>query len=120
MQRHIENLKGKPEHVRHKIALGASAGVTALVAVVWFAAHAATGSFALSTPQPTPEDQAAAENLAQAKTDFSQLAGAVGSAFGATSSDPQLTVVDDGDTRSSLDAAPVENQNQTGATSIPF
>ena len=118
MRHHLENLKGKPEHVRHKIALGASAGATALVAIVWFAAHAATGSFALSAPQTVPADQEAAANIADAKSGLSQIAGAVGSVLGATTTDPALTVVDGG-SHSTLEAAP-DNQNQTDATSIPF
>jgi hypothetical protein len=116
MRHHIENLKQRPEHIRHRVAFGVSAGATALVALVWFAAHAATGTFALSSPVP---EETASTELAGAKTGFSQIAGAIGSVIGATSSDPGLMIVD-GNTRSTLDAAPPENQNQTDATAIPF
>lgn len=121
MRRHIENLKEQPEHIRRRVAIGVSAGVTGLVAVVWFAAHAAMGTFALSSPPPPgtmPEDDAANAELADAKTNFSQLTGAVGSAFGGGgASEPELTIVD-GNTTSTI--RPAENHNQTDATVIPF
>lgn len=120
MRHHIENLKQKPEHVRHRVALGVSAGATALVAVIWFVASAATGTFALSSPSATStsEERDTPSEL-DAKEGLSQLAGALGSAVGATSTEPELTIVD-GNTTSTLDSSPAENQNQTSATAIPF
>ena len=119
MRHHIENLKQKPEHIRHRVAMGVSIGATALVAVIWFVAHAATGTFALSSPNAAPVEQEAAAGLGEVKEGFSQLAGAFGSALGATTSEPALTIVD-GNTTSTLDSAPAENQNQTDATAISF
>ena len=118
MRRHLENLKEKPEHVRHRVALGVSAGVTGLVAVVWLGAHVATGTFALSSPQAAPEDRAAATGFADARGEFSQLMGAVGGTLGASSNEPALTIVD-GNTTSTL-TPPPSTQNQTDATVIPF
>lgn len=115
MRHHIENLKQKPEHVRHRVALGVSAGATALVAVIWFVASAATGTFALSSPAPAPEERA--ELADERESGLSQLAGALGSAI--DPNEPALTIVD-GNTTSTLDLAPAENQNQTNATAIPF
>jgi hypothetical protein len=121
MRHHLENLKQKPEHVRHRVALGASVGATAFVALIWFVAHAATDSFALSAPTqaPSPESEAASAELADATSGLSQLAGAFGGMLGATSTEPELTIVD-GNTTSTLDSAPAENQNQTNATAISF
>jgi hypothetical protein len=44
---HIENAKSKPHHIRKRIAFASAAGVSALIAFVWFAGSLATGSFAI-------------------------------------------------------------------------
>lgn len=114
MRRHIENLKEKPEHVRHRVAIGVSAGVTGLVAVLWLAAHVATGTFALSSPQATPTAE-----VTDARGEFSDLVGAVGESLGGSpSSEPELTIVD-GNTTSTI-APEADNQNQTDQEVIPF
>jgi hypothetical protein len=114
MRGHIENLKQRPEHVRHRVAIGVSAGVTGLVAVFWLTAHIATGTFALSSPQAAPPAE-----MANARGEFSELVGAVGETLGATpASEPELTIVD-GNTTSTITPGP-ENQNQTSDKVIPF
>lgn len=119
MRHHIENLKQKPEHVRHRVAFGVSAGATALVAVVWFVASAATGKFALSAPTLAPENDAATAELTEASGGLGQIAGALGGTLDPDANDPDLTIVD-GNTTSTLNSAPPENQNQTDATAISF
>lgn len=114
MRRHIENLKQKPEHVRHRVALGVSAGFTGLVAVLWLTAHVATGTFVLSNPQAEPPAQ-----VVDARGEFNSLVGAVGQALGTQPKDPELTVVKDGNTRTTIGSEPV-NQNQTNQEVIPF
>ncbi|MBU6490750.1 hypothetical protein KGQ25_01090 [Patescibacteria group bacterium] len=73
---HLENVKGKPHHVRKRIAFGAATTGTALVALVWLANALSTGAFAL-------KDGSFAENTGQGfagTTDFGNgnqnLAGA--------------------------------------------
>lgn len=44
---HIENAKSKPHHIRKRIAFAGAAGVSALIAFVWFAGSLVTGSFAV-------------------------------------------------------------------------
>ncbi len=44
---HIEQVKGKPHHVRKRIAFGAAALGSAFIALVWFTGSVMTGSFAL-------------------------------------------------------------------------
>ncbi|MFA5744786.1 MAG: hypothetical protein WC887_01070 [Candidatus Paceibacterota bacterium] len=44
---HIENAKGKPHHIRKRIAFATATGMSALIAFVWFAGSLATGSFAV-------------------------------------------------------------------------
>lgn len=113
MRRYIEQLKEKPEHIRHRYAIGTAAGITGLVAVAWVVAHAATGTFALN---PTPPEDGAASMPEPSSSSFSELLGAAGASFGGASSEPNVTVVD-GETTSTIAPAPAA---QTDATVIPF
>lgn len=117
MRRHLENLKQQPEHVRHRVALTTSAGLTGLVAVVWLTTLAASGSLALSGPASAEADL----NLEEARTGFESLVGAVGEARdalgSAPSGEPELTIVDGGTTTT---IAPPTHQNGGSATVIPF
>ena len=125
MQEFLLKLKQKPEHVRRQIAVGTSAGITALVGIIWVATMASSGAFALDTSgtantnaaSNTPSTDAFALSGTNVKSNFSQLVGAVDSAVGATTSKPSLTIID-GTTTSSFDQASA-NTNPT-ATVIPF
>ncbi len=44
---HIEHVKGKPHHVRKRVAFGAAASGTALIALVWFVQSISSSTFAL-------------------------------------------------------------------------
>jgi len=44
---HIEHVKGKPHHIRKKVAFTAAIVVTALIALVWFVGSLSLGAFAL-------------------------------------------------------------------------
>ncbi len=119
MKDFITRLKQKPEPVRQRIAVATSAGVTGLIAVVWAGTMAASGTFALGTPEAgsaASEPDAFALSGTNVESNFSQLMGAVGAATGATSSEPSLTIID-GQTSSSFDTAPAVNPS---ATVIPF
>jgi hypothetical protein len=107
---YIESLKAKPEHVRQRIALGASAGVTALVAICWVAVIATSGMFAIdSSTYASAGDDDFTQTLADTKSGFSQLLGAVGATdFG--SDDAQIDV--ETKTTTTLDKGE--------ATTIPF
>jgi hypothetical protein len=114
----VSDLRKKPEHIRKRIAIGSSAGVTALVAIIWAATLSTNGTFAL-TSQPTPDssgEDAYVLGGTGVKSNFSQLLGAVGAAAGATTSPASLTIID-GETTSTFDAPPPSNAS---ATVIPF
>lgn len=125
MQEFIHKLKQKPVHVRHRIAMGTSIGITALVGVIWVAAMASSGTFALNTNPTTatdngqaPSSDAFALSGTNVKSNFSQLVGAVGAVTGATTSQPALTIVD-GSSSSSINQPSSQTPNPS-ATVIPF
>lgn len=128
MQDFIHKLKQKPEHVRHRIALGTSVGITAFVGIVWVSAMTASGAFSIGTGpsavaanKQAPSTDAFALSGTNVKSNFSQLVGAVDAATGATTSKPALTIID-GTTTSSFEEQaqqPPANANPS-ATVIPF
>ena len=117
IDRHLNQVKAKPEHVRHRIAIGTSAAVTGLVAVFWLVGHATSGTFALSDSPGTRVTEEVAAEFGDSKTQLSDLMGAVGNSFGATSTDPELTIVD-GQTSSTI--TPPPQGQPSDATVIPF
>ena len=50
MRDFIERLKAKPEHVRRRIAIGTTAGITGVVALAWFFTLLFSGTFSLAIP----------------------------------------------------------------------
>lgn len=126
MQKFIHTLKQKPEHVRHRIVLGTSIGITALVGVIWATTMVTSGAFALNANTntqnngQTPTADAFALSGTNTKSNFSDLVGAVGAATGATTSKPALTIID-GTTSSSFDQSAQGSANANpSATVIPF
>lgn len=117
LQQHLETLRQKPHHVRHQIAYGVAGGVTALVALVWVTTMATSGSFALKSNEGAPDaGSEVTKALATSKTTFTELMGAAGAAFGATSTDPAISVVEI-QTTSTFDT---KIENDTDKTVIPF
>lgn len=128
LQQHLQTLREKPEHVRRRVAVGTSVGVTALVAVIWAGSLAATGALAIGGTGLSGSDTVEVEkqegNFALSGTNinsnFSQLMGAVSAATKGTTSAPALRVID-GDTSSSFEqTARPSNQNNTKTTVLSF
>jgi len=44
---HIENIKGKPHHIRKRVAFAAAAAGTIVITLVWFVGSISTGGFAI-------------------------------------------------------------------------
>ena len=105
----VHSLRQKPLHVRENIALGVAGGITAIVAVGWFAATAVSGTFSLA-PKSIPTNTAApafAKAADSTKTSFDSLLGAAGAAVGATNTPNSITIVDT-QVHSTLDANRVD------------
>ena len=114
---HIDRLREKPEHVRHRIAVLTAAGITGLVAVTWMGALATSETFALKTTETAPETEMS-ESISESTSAFSNLMGAAGAAFSGTSSVAALDIVETR-TSSTLDTK-VAPANNTNKTVIPF
>ena len=125
MRDYIERLRAKPEHIRRRIALGTSVGITGAVAGVWFLALIFSGNLSLAVPSvaaPTSvlaeSSNAQAPNLsgafASTGSNFSQLLGAVGVATATTA--PATLIIED----QTPSTTPVAEQNSMGQTVIPF
>lgn len=120
MQHHLHALRQKPVHVRKNIALGVSAGFTALVAVIWVTTLASSGAFALAPLNAVGQDLAKTDvknSFAETSSSFSRLMGAAGAAATGqeTTAAPALTVIDGGST-SSLDKGTVAPVTATTLT----
>ncbi len=114
---YIEELRSKPEHVRERIALGSSIGITALVFVGWLTALTTSGAL---VSQPTIADAHEAEQMSAAveatKSSFSGLLGAVGSIQPPAQNDGGLQIVD-ATTTTTFDT---QSDPMEGKTVIPF
>jgi hypothetical protein len=122
MQRHLHALRQKPEHIRKSIAVGASFGITGLVALVWVGTLASTGAFALA-PLGATNTQVATETTQSASpfSNFSQLLGGAAASGGtdSSSSNPALKIVSDASS-SSLDRTQQPAQKSNTATVLTF
>jgi hypothetical protein len=99
----VHTLRQKPVHVRERIALGVAGGVTAIVAVGWFAANSIAGTFSLAPTTLAGGNPDVHQAVAQTSTSFSELVAASGAAFGAGSSSPATITVVDTKVNSTLD-----------------
>ena len=107
---HVEHVKGKPHHVRKRIAFSAAAFGTGAIAFVWLAVSLGSGVFALKGGASVENGEEKGSVTATAGTPTSQLAG-VGAA-GADSAAAYIEIVD-----APAAAAPKKKAEQT---TIPF
>jgi len=115
---HIDRLREKPEHVRHRIAVLTAVGITGLVTVTWMGALASSGALALKTTESDSGTTEVSEAITESTSAFSNLMGAAGAAFNATSTEAALQIIETR-TSSTLDAK-VAPANNTNKTVIPF
>ncbi len=117
---HVERLRQHPEPVRYRIAMGTAVAFTALVTAGWAVALASSGSLALKSSEPvagpTPESELA-QSFSETGSAFNNLMGAAGAAFGATSTEAALRIID---SRTSSTIAEEEANAEASATVIPF
>jgi hypothetical protein len=107
---HIEHVKGKPHHIRKRVAFATAAGVTGLIAFVWLAGSLSAGVFAIGG---NSFDQSVGQSggTTSGSNGNSNLAGVAGALEGA-SAPAYIEIVD---TASST--RPVKKAEQT---TLPF
>lgn len=109
---HIERVQGKPHHIRKRIAFGAAAAGTAVIALVWLVSSIGTGAFALkdtSFAQSTGEEG----TLTAAGDNTGQLAGAGAAPVLSGASAPAYIEIIDA-------ASSTSGQKKAEQTVIPF
>lgn len=108
---HIENAKSKPHHIRKRIAFASAAGVSALIAFVWFAGSIATGSFAIKGASFADAGAQGGVETAKSGNVSDNLAGAA-AALRNESEPARIEIVD-----TSASTRPAKKAEQT---TIPF
>lgn len=108
---HIEYIKGKPHHIRKRVAFATAAFGSGLVALVWFVGSYATGSFAIhgdSFAVGTDQQNAV---VTTSDTASQNLAG-VAAALEDAKSPAHIEIVDT--------MAGVASNHQSEQTTLPF
>ncbi|KND51795.1 MAG: hypothetical protein ABA06_00845 [Parcubacteria bacterium C7867-001] len=100
----VERLRAKPEHIRRRITLGTSVGVTGVVAIAWLIALVTSSPLLLPTTSV---------NLANTGPQFPNLLGGAAAAFG--SPEANSLTIEDGAASSTLDRSETDTR-----TVIPF
>lgn len=108
---HIEHVKGKPHHVRKRVAFAAAASLTAFIALVWFVGNLSLGVFAI--PSNSFADSVARQNAltSDTGTDSPNLAGVAG-VIPKTSGPARIEIIDA--------ASSTTGQKKAEQTVIPF
>lgn len=113
---YLEELRRKPEHIRRRIALGTSFGITSLVFIGWLTALTSSGTLA-ATPLPREENAPQlTEAVQQTGSSIGQLLGAVQAARPVEGSVDGLQIVDANVSSTLKEDAPLEDER----TVIPF
>lgn len=109
---HIERAKGKPHHVRRRLALGSAAGIAGFVGLVWFTHQAVTNGFAI---QPNNFAETAHKSAAVVVYDPSTAAQVAAGAAALPARAPAHVEVVTADATSSAPSTPAKEE-----TIIPF
>lgn len=108
---HIEQVKGKPHHIRKRIAFTAAAAGTAIVALVWLVGSFSLGAFAIQ--DNSFAESTGQENVIATGSDNGSLnlAGAV-AALPSTNAPAHIEIINAASSNS--------GQKKTERTIIPF
>lgn len=91
--RHIDRVKEKPHHVRRKVALATASGITAFIAVAWFAYSLSVGGFAIQGA--TFADSVGASGSTVTAGGSEGLAGAAAApSWGTPKEEPRIEIID--------------------------
>ncbi len=108
---HIEHVKGKPHHIRKRVAFSAAAVGTAVIALAWLAGSLGTGAFALKDTSFT--QSASGNGTSSASGGSEQFAGVGAASIIRSESEPARIEIIDAPSSSQ----PIKKAEQTV---IPF
>lgn len=109
---HIEYVKGKPHHIRNRVALAASIFGAALITLVWFVGSISTGAFAIQGSNfADSSGRPSADIVGRPSADVAGIAGAA-AAIPDTNAPAHIEIVD-----TSSSTKPIKKAEQT---IIPF
>lgn len=114
---HVNKLKEQPSHVRERVVLGVSGGITVFVAVGWMMAMSSSGAFSLATnsiAESVRPPESVTSSVTQTGEGLSSLLGAASAALGNPSQASAITVVE------THTSSTLENQPASSSTSLPF
>lgn len=111
---HIEYVKGKPHHIRRRVALSAAMFGSAFIALVWIAANSMTGAFAIQGSSFAMSTQGDGGIATTSAADTSALAGAAAALpnTSASASAPAHIEI--------VDTTPAPAAKKTDPTILPF
>ena len=113
MKDYLETLRSKPEDARRRIALGAAAGFTAVVAIAWMVALSSSGALTLSAPESRGELEA---TFTEGMDRYNSLAGAASAFYQDPEGTASISIIEE-ERSSTLDRT---ETTQSEATVIPF
>ena len=108
---HIEHVKGKPHHIRKRIAFTAAVSVTAVVALVWLVGSISFGAFAIAGTSFADSAGQSPVLTTDGTGGNSNLAGAA-AALPSTSGPARIEIIDA--------ASTTAGQKKAEQTVIPF
>ena len=115
LKQKVDDLRERPQHVRERIALLVSGGITLVVFLGWFGALASSNTFALSPIDGSADSLAnPLAKVQESKGAFSTLLGAAGASQGDETPAPAITILDSDTPKDQ------HTQNATDATVIHF
>lgn len=107
---HIEHVKGKPHHIRKRVAFAVAGVATGLIALVWLVGSLGTGAFALGTTS-FADSATSAPVQTTTDADTSGLAGVAG-AVSRENTPAHIEIVDT--------TPSVSKQKPVEQTTLPF
>ena len=90
---HIEHVKGKPHHVRKRVAFGAAASGATLIALVWFVQSISSSAFALKNTSFADSTKEESVVVTSADRENQNVAGAAAALRG-SSAPAYIEIVD--------------------------
>ncbi len=109
--KHIEHIKGKPHHIRKRVAFGTAAVGTAAVALVWLVGSLSSGVFALKDSSFADQSSAGALT-ASGSNDSQNLAGAAAANLAGAVVPAHIEIIDV--------ASSTRAEKKAEPTTIPF